>query len=227
MPPESKGKTLWEMLQERLHRSSNGNGSSISFLNPLEFSVGSSVPLSFANGPDFANIDFTVKEIREYNRRIGGKDYPFTDYVLRGVNSKTFDNEMVARVRAIANDAGGHDALLLSLYDEFAFSEDFLAVVKDDTGVLDITQDKTGDNETFTRINDVRGSYEAAILIISETTPDGKAPPRGTAAAKAEYWDYWREVDLGNGKTAREFVFVEMNSENGWFQIWRGREFFQ
>ena len=24
----------------------------------------------------------------------------------------------------------------------------------------------------------------------------------------------------------KEFVFVEMNSDTGWFQIWRGREFF-
>ena len=43
---------------------------------------------------------------------------------------------------------------------------------------------------------------------------------------KIEYWDYWRDVDIGGGNTAKEFVFVELNSDTGWFQIWRGREFF-
>jgi len=38
--------------------------------------------------------------------------------------------------------------------------------------------------------------------------------------------DYWRDADIGGGNT-KEFVFVEMNSVTGWFQIWRGREFFQ
>jgi len=63
--------------------------------------------------------------------------------------------------------------------------------------------------ETFSRINDLRESYDAAVLAISETTPDGKAATGKTTAVKLEYWDYWREVDLGGGKTAKEFVFVE------------------
>ena len=80
--------------------------------------------------------------------------------------------------------------------------------------------------ETFTRINDVRESYEAAVLVVAETTAEGKAPPGKTSTARLEYWDYWREIDIGGGKTAKEFLFVEMNSDTGWFQIWRGREFF-
>jgi len=40
------------------------------------------------------------------------------------------------------------------------------------------------------------------------------------------YWDYWRVADIGGGKKAKGFVFVGMNSDIGWFQIWRGREFF-
>jgi hypothetical protein len=226
METENKGKTLWEMLMARLHK--GGNGAGVSFENPLDLRIGSAVPVVYANGPEFAGFDFAVQEIREYTRRIGGQDFRFTDYVLRGVNTKSFDatQALVARVRVVPNAAGAHDALLLRLYDEFAFAEDFLAVVKDDTGVFEMTDDKTGTSETFSRINDLRQSYEAAVLVVGETTVEGKAAPGKTKPVRLEYWDYWRDADIGEDKTAKEFVFVEQNSETGWFQIWRGGEFF-
>ena len=64
------------------------------------------------------------------------------------------------------------------------------------------------------------------VFVVSGTTTDGKGAPGKTSPAKVEYWDYWRDADIGAGKTAKAFTFVEMNSETGWFQIWRGREFF-
>ena len=156
------------------------------------------------------------------------RNFAFTDYVLRGVNTKSPDADaaMTARLRVVPNQAGANDALLLRLYDEFEFAEDFLAVVKDTTGLFKVTDDKSGAEATFSRINDLRESYQAAVLVVSETTPDGKGAPGKVAPAKVEYWDYWRDADIGGGKTAKEFVFVEMNSDTGWFQIWRGREFF-
>ena len=214
------------MLTERLH--SSGNGAGIAFANPLDLRVGSALAVAYADGPEFAGYDFTVQEIREYDRRIQGQDFRFTDYVLRGVNTKSpdADNVMMTRVRVVPNQAGANDALLLRIYDEFEFTEDFLAVVKDTTGLFKVTDDKSGAEATFSRINDVRDSYQAAVLVVSETTPDGKGAPGKVAPAKLEYWDYWRDADIGVGKTAKEFVFVEMNSDSGWFQIWRGREFF-
>jgi hypothetical protein len=226
MPPEDKGKTLWEMFLARIHGS--GDGAGLAFGNPLDLRIGSPVPVAFANGPEFANYDFTVQEIREYNRQIAGQEFPFTDYVLRGVNAKSFDasDVLTVRVRAVPNQAGGHDALLLRLYDEFAFAEDFLGVVKDDTGIFEVTDDPSGAKESYARINDLRESYQAAVLVVTATTPDGKAAPGKLAPLKLEYWDYWRDVDLGGGNTAKEFLFVELNSDTGWFQLWRGREFF-
>jgi hypothetical protein len=72
----------------------------------------------------------------------------------------------------------------------------------------------------------LRESYQAAVLVVGETTPDGKALVGKSSPVKIEYWDYWRDADIGGGKKAKEFVFVEMNSDTGWFQIWRGREYF-
>jgi len=224
---EQKGKTLWEMLMARLNKS--GNGAGIPFYNPEDLRVGSAVNVPYANGADLAGYDFSVREIREYNRHIDSQEFRFTDYVLNGVNTKSFEAEkaLVARLRAVPNQAGSYDMLLLRLYDEFGFAEDFLQVVKDDTGVFDIEDDKTGEKESYNRINDLRESYQAAVLVVQETAPDGKAVNGKTSAQKIEYWDYWRDVDLGKGNSAKEFVFVEMNSDTGWFQIWRGREFFE
>jgi hypothetical protein len=224
METAKKGKTLWEMLMERLH--GHGNGSGTVFYNPLALSVGAAFTVPHVNGPEFAKYDFTVAEIREYTRRINGQDFRFTDYLLRGVDTKSFDaNEVLqARIRVVPNQAGAQDSILLRLEDEFAFSEDFLDVLKDQSGIFEIKDDESGQSEKFSRINDLRESYEAAVLIVSETTAEGKAAKM--SPAKLEYWDYWRDVKLEGGKTAKEFIFVEMNSDTGWFQIWRGREFF-
>ena len=169
MEPDNKGKTLWEMLTERLRGS--GNGAGIAFANPLDLRVGSPVAIAYANGPEFADYNFTVQEIREYSRRIQGLEFRFTDYVLRGVNTKSPDAEdvLMTRVRVVPNQAGANDALLLRICDEFEFAEDFLAVVKDTTGLLKVTDDKSGAEATFSRINDVRDSYQAAVLAVAET----------------------------------------------------------
>jgi hypothetical protein len=226
MSPEQKGKTLWEMLQDRLHR--NGDGGTISFANPLDLRVGSAVPVAYANGPEFAQRDFAVQEIREYNRHLGDQDFRFTDYVLRGINPSSIDANdiLAARLRVVPNQAGAHDSLLLRLFDEFAFAEDFLNVLKDDTGIFEVADDDSGPKQTFTRINNLRDSYEAAVLVVAETTPDGKAAPGKASPLKVEYWDYWRDALLPGGQSQKEFLFAEMNSSTGWFQLWRGREFF-
>src|SRR5215471_11555527 len=225
---DAKGETLWEMLMDRLHKG-GGNGAGIPFANPLDLRVGSAVEVAYANGPEFADYDFSVQEIREYTRTISGQEFRFTDYVLRGVNKKSFDADDVvtARLRVVPNLAGGHDSLLLRVYDEFGFAEDFLGVLRDTTGVFEVKDDKSGATDTFTRINDLREPYEAAVLIVAETTPDGKAANGKASPLRLDYWDYWRDADICGGNTAKEFVFVEMNSDSGWFQIWRGREFFQ
>ena len=226
MSADQNGKTLWEMLLDRLHR--GGNGSGLDFANPLDLRVGSLVPIPYANGPEFAQRDFTVQEIREFNRHIGARDFCFTDYVLRGVNPKSIDADdiLAARLRVVPNQAGAHDSLLLRLFDEFAFAEDFLNVLKDDTEGFDVRESDAGPTHTFTRINDLRDPYEAAVLVVAETTVDGKAASGKATPLKVEYWDYWRDTPLADGQSAKEFLFAEMNSDTGWFQLWRGREFF-
>src|SRR5215467_1078218 len=117
MDPSNKGKTLWEMLMARLNK---GNGAGIAFLNPEGLAVGSALNVPYSNGADLAGYDFSIQEIREYNRHIGNEDFRFTDYVLKGVNTKSFDAEsaLTARVRVVPNRAGNYDKLFLRVYDE-------------------------------------------------------------------------------------------------------------
>ncbi len=222
--PKNNGKTLWEMLTQR----GKETAAPVAFRNPLDLRIGASVLVSHLNGPEFDGYDFSVREIREYVRRIGTEEFGFTDYVLKGTNTKTFDaaDEANVRLRVVPNPSGSNDAVFLRLYDEFAFAEDFLAVVKDTTGVFETTDDKTGAKESYTRINGLKDPYEANLLIVGVTNDAGQAPPGTAKAAKLEYWDYWRDFEIGGGKTAKQFIFVEMDSATGWFQIWRGTEFF-
>jgi hypothetical protein len=227
--PNPKGKTLWEMLMEKVRgNNNNGHSTAVSFNNPLDLRVGSPFTMAFANGPELADYNFTIVEIREYVRRMGGQEFEFTDYVLSGVHTKTFDvdQNLALRLRVLPTEAGGQEKLLLRLYDEFPFAQDFLEVLKDPSGGFETTDDESEVTDTFERVNHLQESYEAAVLSVAETTSEGQAAPKKTTSAKVEYWDYWRDMELGPGNTTKEFVFVEMNSETGWFQIWRGREFF-
>ena len=221
---QGQGKTLWEMLKERLNKTDTATP----FYNPIDYRVGGSVSLAKGH-PEFQAYDFTIEQALEFTRRIGGKIFKFTDYVLKGTNTKSFnpDDALTCRLRAMPNEAGACDVLLLRLHDEFAFDEGFLEVVKDTTGVFDVTDDETGGSERFERINAVEDPYEAAVLVISGTTEDGKAAPGKSKPAKLEYWDYWRDAAISEGAaTKKRFLFVELNADTGWFQIWIGEEFF-
>jgi len=207
-------------------RVQGANGAGVAFYNPLRWCVGSAMSIPHVNGLEFGAYDFAVQEIREYNRRIEDRDFQFADYVLRGVNTKSFNAEdtLTLKVRVMPNEAGAHDSWLLRLEDEFGFAEDFLGVLKDETGIFEISDDKSGTMETFSRLNDLHDSYEAALLVVTETTPDGRATK--SSQVKLQYWDYWRDIQLGDDKQAKEVLFVEQNADTGWFQLWRGREFF-
>ena len=169
-----------------------------------------------------------MQEIREYNRRIGGQEFRFTDYVLRGVNTKSLDADdaLAARVRVVPNQAGANDSLLLRVYDEFEFAEDFLAWSRTPPACSRSRTTRPAPRRP-TRASTICGSHtRRRSWWWPRPRPTAKAPPARSRPAKIEYWDYWRDAEIGGGKTAKEFVFVEMNSDTGWFQIWRGREFF-
>ncbi|MCI0378479.1 MAG: hypothetical protein L0215_12795 [Gemmataceae bacterium] len=213
----AKGRTLWEYLTGKKNPQIEEQ-----FFNPFQAKIGSSVTI---DAIDYRGDTFFVREIREYKRRIDGKEFLFADYVL---SARPLDGlEKLLRLRvnpAVGSEAGlAHHALLLTLWDEFGYDNAFLEVVNDSSKRFLLHQDDVLVGE-YWRIHDVGTPYEAAVSIVKDTGQDGQATAEEVQRTRLDNWDYWRETtdEANNPKT--EFVFVEMDKESGWFQIWRGED---
>jgi len=207
-----KGKTLWQMWTERWRR--------FEFYNPMNARLGSIIAIDDIG---LGKCDFAVEGIEEFTRQIEGQTFKFTDYLVRNRGESE-----VMRIRINPADPTStgvpHNILFLRPEDEFGFSEDFLGVLKDPSRKFTITDEKTGKSDDFWRINDVSEAYQCSIVIIKSINADGSLDESDVARGQGEYWDFWREAKDEVGLAFREFVFVHMNAENGWFQIFRGRE---
>jgi hypothetical protein len=215
----AKGRTLWEMLTARLQ-----GPVEFRYYNPLHARVGTSVMI---NEIDWKDDNFFIREIREYRRTIGGKEFVFADYVLLARPLGKDDIWVRLRLLPLAepDPAGGltHDALLLRLDDEMAYDEDFHKVVTDTTKKFQVLEDGQV-TEEYCRINDVTEPYKAKLTVIKDTNSDSRVDPDEVETVSLEYWDYWREVKDEAGQPLRQYLFVEMDARTGWFQIWKGQE---
>jgi hypothetical protein len=191
--------------------------------NPLRARVGHSLMI---NEIDLKDQNFFVQEIREYQRRIGRQKFSFVDYVLQ---AKALEGEeLLVRLRLVpVEDAGAadpsHFALVLRLYDELAYNEDFYKVVTDTTRKFEVRENDRV-TEEYWRINDVTDSYKAQVVVMKDINHDGTVARDEIESFPVEYWDYWREVKDEAGQPLRQYLFVEMDGTSGWFQIWRGPE---
>ena len=221
-------KTAWEILQDKMK-----GDPTIPFYNPLDQSIGVSLPL---NAPQYEGYDFTIKEIRQYTRKLLNKSFVFTDYVLEGVKNFDTTTTIKLRLRVVPTDSGGKDVILLRLYDDLEYDQGLENVVRDTTGQFEVSYDegeldgtgkarKAGDTELYSRINGVLTAYRADILILGELNEKRLALASKIKRAELEYWDYSRELDE-NGKKRPQFLFVEMDSKTGWFQIWQGEFYY-
>lgn len=150
-----------------------------------------------------------VAAIRQYAVGAVG---PMVDYVLNG------DPESPQiRLRFQRNENAKLRPLVLTLYDSLAYNEGLLAVFRDDTAKLIIHDDINPAiiaGDIFWRIYDVKDSHISSVNIRSKI---------GATDATIEYWDYSRLIDI-EGVEMEEFIFVEVNKADGWFEIWRGVE---
>ena len=161
---------------------------------------------------------FLVDEIRVWS---GGSTYPFLDHVL--VNIPRLNPPRPARIRLMANrdsiGTANHRIAVLTLFDEFPFNERLLDVVQDTTKKLMIYDDADPMkiiHEEFWRVNDAEGPH---VCNVTASTGDDRSPKPNSV----QYWDYSRLIGV-EGIETEEFIFVEMNTASGWFQIWRGIE---
>jgi hypothetical protein len=215
----AKGKTLWEMLLAKLR-----GPVELRAYNPLQAKIGSSILI---NEIDLRDNNFFLKEIRQYQRTLQGKQFLFVDYVLLARPLHGEDVWVRLRLNPVDDPeaAGGltQTALLLRLYDEMAYDEGLYKVVTDTTKKFQVLENGQV-TEEYWRINDVTSSYKATVSIIKDENKDGQVDEDEMEKVTLEYWDYWRDSTDEFGQPVRQYLFVEMNAENGWFQIWRGQE---
>ena len=208
-------KTLWEMLQGKI-----AGPVELQITNPLKLKVGNSVRI---NDIDLVDLNFNVKRIMEYKRTIKGDDYFFTDYDL--VAYPLGREEVKVRLRLnpmdLPDKAAGltHNVVLLKLYDEMGYDEGLFKVVTDTTKLFEVNQDGVC-AERYYRINDVQDSYKPSVTVVEE----GHKDLDDVKKVNLEYWDYWRQTKDEGGTDYNQFLFIEMNKDDGWFQMWRGQE---
>ncbi len=228
MEPESyadkhpEGRTLWEMFLDWArgsHGSSNGTHPVAypdSYPNPLEWEPGVPAPLNLSHGPEFGDALVVVETVRHVVRSLGGKSFDFIDYHLRITPRQ--GNVNYVRVRCLPSAEHGWDKLLLRRHDEFSYDQDFEALLEDPTGIFNIEDDPSGVPTQFTRLNQLQGPWEASACEHHHASSEAAA--RKEPFKKFRYWDYSRPVAGGD-----EFLFVEIDGQSGWTQLWRGSSF--
>ena len=220
------GKTLWQRWTEKPEKPVE-----LQYFNPCELKIGNSVTVDVL---DYRQYHFTVNQIREYKRYELPDGAPFTDYVLL---AKPVDKEDVwvrLRVFPKTDRMPPFQAVLLSLYFECANEDSpdsaWVALdktVRDKTGKLQDLEDGKVVGE-YWRPTDANGNqilreYNASVNII-QASANGKVEKSGVQQQSLEYWDYSRIVKDEANQKLEEFLFVEMDKDNGWFQLWRGAE---
>ena len=148
------------------------------------------------NDIDYEDYIFVVKSVNTQHRKIEGKDFFFTDY--DSISSPVGKDESKRRLRVLDD----FSVALLWQFDEFAYAKEFENVIRDPAGIFYV-EDKE-QKEEFRRI-----------------TKNITSPYEVIGASNFSMWDYWREIKV-DGVKQTELLYVEMNKENGWFQLWRG-----
>jgi hypothetical protein len=215
----AKGRTLWEMLVGGVQ-----GPVEFQYYNPLHARIGTSILIDEV---EWKAHTFFVQEIREYRRTIGGQDFRFADYVLLARVPGKEDVRIRLRLNPVDDTvkSGGlsHHALLLHLFDEMAYDEGLYGVVNDTTGRFQVRENDQV-TEEYERLHGVTGPYKAVVTVIKDVNQDSRVDPDEVEKVRLEYWDYSRQVPNAAGQPVPQYLFVEMDTETGWFQLWRGEE---
>lgn len=215
----ARGRTLWEMFSDWL-----SGPRELQQFNPLKAKMGSSVTI---DDVEWRNRDFLLTEFRVYRRMVEGQEFLFADYVLTERSTK--GEETTIRIRlnptAEAHHTGQeHHALLLFLEEDMAYDEGLHGVLQDPSGLFRIEHDGKVTAE-FTRLHGLRAPYITAVTVLTDDDHNKRVDRDEVKEIRLEYWDFERDVPDAAGNPEKEYLFAELDAKDGWFQIWRGREF--
>jgi hypothetical protein len=218
-----KGKTLaqwmWEKATGADQPATPALNEELKIFNPLKLLVGGYFALDH---PDYLDQDFRVYEIREYTVRAAGTDFKWTAYC--GVFHPPSGDPVRVQLRVENHVQAGDPesgqtfaVLLVKQDDEFAYTEDFHAVVTDTTGLFQV-KDDDGKLLAEYRRDPPLTPIDARVASLTDPDQSGRVDPNEVKLTTVQYWDYRRTIDGGT-----EWLIVEMG-EDGWFRIFSGPE---
>jgi hypothetical protein len=215
----SQGRTLWQMLTDSV-----SGPQELKYVNPLKAQIGRSVVF---DDPEWRDRDFKLRQLCQYKRVIEGREYVFADYVLTERTLQGVETDVRLRVLPTGESArGGEELQVLRLFleDEMKYDQGFHDVVSDPSGIFRIEKDGKVEAE-FTRLHGLRDSYKAEVTILADENNDQRIAKDEIEVRQVEYWDFERDAADAAGQAEKEYVFVELDTADGWFQIWRGRPY--
>ncbi len=201
------------------------------FLNPLGVRVGDSVGLDLL---DLRDLDLQVTGFRVVTRKIGGREFPLTDYYLKDVGLDGGTSYILRYIQLDEPDKASeltHQALLLQLLDESERDEDEMQVLGDGggAGFVFFTASKTTDGEWDehdypSRVNGITNPYECDVVIVRDADHDGDVDMDEVEEHRMTYWDFWRTGSDEVGTDQTEYLFVEVDDNDGWTEKFTGVE---
>lgn len=228
----SKGTTVFERFKER--RKLAGMATEEKYLNPLNALIGDVVSLDLL---DYRELDFTVIQLRVVSRLIGEREFPFVDYYLlhRGLGAPEDEIQCVLRFIPLDEpdkDSGRtHTVFLLRLQDEFEHDDAVVETLAANSGYTYFVNSAPADaaeewvpQEFPTRVNDIELPYDCDVDIVKDENHDGEVEDDEVESHKLTLWDFWRVISAEGGDDVTEYLFVEIDQEDGWTELFTGEE---
>jgi len=205
--------TLWEMLTKKKEKAISQDEV---FYNPLKLRIGNHIKV---NNLDLGKLSFSLTNMRVVERNIDGQSFRFADYDL---TARPLDGEPVhQRIRVTPHDDRTFGVLLLKHFTGFGYDEGYHKGLAFENNKGEAYEPEW--DGRYWRVNDVQTEWNAKTDTLTDANSDGFISKSEVKHGKLTYWDFWRETNI-EGLKVLEFYIVEMNGEDGWFDIWVGQE---
>lgn len=227
----TQGRTIWDILSGK--NKPDMRPQELKFFNPLQAKVGCTVDVK--NEPSLQGIRSVIDKITVYETKIGKKTFYHIDYHCKGTSLDT-EGFVRFRLRLIPDDDAtneiGCKVQVLFLYDEFAFSPDFLNTVETavDDDTFNIKWDEAGQElpedkwARYWRVEGLHDPYQSKTTILEDLDKSGKIDEGEVQIGAVTVWEFSRITQDENGVEFTEFLTVEMDKPTKFFTILRGTD---
>ena len=177
--------------------------------NPLKVYCGDFIEVTTLD----ETATYSVSEIIEYSRSLGGDQFKHTDYRL-----EDNDKLLVLRVNpkkslSLVTGSEDCDILVMKLIFEGEFEEDLQDAAKCKEF---IKTNEDGSKIIYECLHAGKEGWNADLEIIKLN--------KGRTSRNVKYWDFFREssINLNELFSGQVFLFVEIDQDDGFTTIWEG-----